>query len=149
MVWGGLRMSYRAAMGGIVRGSFAAHGHASPDSKAKATHPQSDRTAHPRILPPSCNYSRCRSAAHIPTSRLRAHFRAPVCPYNCARWRSTPSTSPQPRPTRLRASGIILWHTQRIYDYFRAQKHGTGTVGAYTVRENAPRHPTTRLHTTT
>jgi hypothetical protein len=132
-----------------VARSFAVHGHASPDSKAKGTHPRSDRTAHLHIEPPSCNYSRCRSAPHIPTNRLRAYFRVPVCAHNCARWRSTPSASPQPRTTRLRASGIVFWHTHRIYDYCSARKHGTGTVGAYTVRENAPRRPTTRLPTTT
>ncbi|EDP89924.1 hypothetical protein SNOG_20068 [Parastagonospora nodorum SN15] len=125
----------------------SAHGHASPDSKAKGTHPQSDRTAHPHIEPPSCNYSRCRSAPHIPTNRLRAYFRVPVCAHNCARWRSTPSASPQPRTTRLRASGIIAWHPQRIYDSYQGAKtrywYGRRLHGSRkraTTSDDAPAH---------
>jgi hypothetical protein len=68
------------------------------NSKAKGAHFQAGRTASPHALPPSCNYSRCRSTLHIPTNRATRPLHAPICCNNCVCQPAQPSASPQRRP---------------------------------------------------
>lgn len=112
------------------------------NSKAKGAHFQADRTASLHALPPSCNYSRCRSTSHIPTNRATRHLCAPVCCNNCACRPSQPSTSPQRRPTRPQPSSITCRHSRSIKTYITTQRHGTGTVDSFTApnkRATTPR----------
>jgi hypothetical protein len=111
------------------------------NSKAEGAHFQAARTAALHALPPSCNYSRCRSSSHVSTNRARAPRGAPVCCNNCARRPSQSAASPQRRPARHPASNITAEGPQRITGSFTAEKHGTGTISSLRRCNNAPRRP--------
>jgi hypothetical protein len=146
-VWSVVIVRLAAALGGrteVRRGPCAP-----VNSKAEGAHFQAARTAAFHALPPSCNYSRCRSSSHIPTNRARAPRGAPVCCNNCARRPSQSAASPQRRPARRPASNITAGGPRRITGGFTAGTYATGTISGPRPRNNALRRPDDALLTTT
>jgi hypothetical protein len=119
------------------------------NSKAEGAHFQAARTAAPHALPPSCNYSRCRSTSHVLTNRARGPRDAPVCCNNCAFGHRSPrhphsdNQRDTQRPTSLLEAFSASQAASRRKNTALARRKLSGVA---ITRYNAP---TTRSSTTT